>query len=488
MAACAEVTVLAQHVPVNLRDRLALLRARARVAIWRRRRLLSAATLSALVLGVVLAFADSYLQRGERLGTLDFPISCGWSSQREFTRATALLHLFEFADAEDAYRSIIARDPDCAIAHWGVAMSRLQNPLYALPSAADIEVARGSLRAGAAAPTADPRERAFLGAAAMLFDVDSRRDWAAREVAYAQAMERVVADYPQDREAKIFYALALNIAAAAGKNAGDDRAKAAELLLGVAAEAPDHPGLDHYLTYCLGHARYQPPPFPKESPAMTPPQRLLSAGFAVLVLVGFGAFVAFTSDFRAGAGTGAIGGPFALTAGDGTLVTDRSFRGQWMLIYFGYTHCPSICPTTLSSVSDALDKLGPLVAKVQPLFMTLDPERDTPAAVAEFAKAFDPRIVGLSGTPGEIAAVAKEYRAFFKKVPGESADDYWIEHSSYIYVVDPDGRYATLIADSQDSDAIAARVRELLVPPQHSEAERRPGLTETNVTAYSGDC
>ena len=220
---------------------------------------------------------------------------------------------------------------------------------------------------------------------------------------------------------------------------------------------------------------------------MAASQRFLLAVFAVLVLCGFGAFVAFTSDFRAGAGSGAIGGPFALTAGDGTIVTDRSLRGRWMLIYFGYTNCPNICPTTLSAVADALDKLGPLAGKVQPLFVTVDPERDTPAAVAEYTKAFDPRIIGLTGAPAEISAVAKEYRVFVKKVPGKTPSEYWVEHSSYLYVVGPDGSYATLIADSQDSAAIASRLSELLPPSRHSETGRRRGPTETSVAAYWGD-
>ena len=184
-----------------------------------------------------------------------------------------------------------------------------------------------------------------------------------------------------------------------------------------------------------------------------------------------------------------IGGPFALTASDGSVVTDRSFRGRWMLVYFGYTHCPNICPTTLLAISQALETLGPLAAKVQPLFVTIDPERYGPEAVGDFVKAFDPRIIGLSGHRAEIAAVAKEYRVLYKKVPGESGDEYWMEHSSYIYVNDPDGRYVTLFAGAgaQAPDEMASRLRELIAPPPQDDEQNVSGAAGTRVTVYSGN-
>jgi protein SCO1/2 len=158
----------------------------------------------------------------------------------------------------------------------------------------------------------------------------------------------------------------------------------------------------------------------------------------------------------------AFGGPFTLTASDGSTKTDESFRGRWMLVYFGYTHCPNICPMTLSAISRALDTLGPLAAKVQPVYITIDPERDTPEQMDDYTRAFDPRIVGLTGTPQAIATVANEYRVFYKKVAGQSGDDYSMMHSSYIYVMDPDGRYVTLITQSEDPTAISGRMREIL--------------------------
>jgi protein SCO1 len=157
-----------------------------------------------------------------------------------------------------------------------------------------------------------------------------------------------------------------------------------------------------------------------------------------------------------------FGGPFTLTASDGSTKTDESFRGRWMLVYFGYTHCPNICPMTLSAISRALDTLGPLGANVQPVYITIDPERDTPEQMGEYTRAFDSRIVGLTGTPQAIALVAKKYRVFYEKVAGQTRDDYSMMHSSYIYVMDPNGRYVTLITQSEDPAAIVERMRELL--------------------------
>ena len=407
---------------------------------------------------------------------LHFPISCGWQSQREFTTATSLLHLFQFADAEYAYRALVRDNPDCAMGYWGIAMSRLQNPLYLLPTEADAAAARAVLATAEMARQTSPREHAYIAAVSKLFPAGNS-GWNVRLTAYAQAMAALADAYPEDREATIFYALALNLAASPSDIASPVRTKAAELLLQTFSEQPDHPGISHYLTYCLGHEKYQPKPF--ERATMTKPvQRIVLGAFAVFALVGLGLFVALTSDLRPGAGqqTG-IGGPFVLKAGDGTVVTDRTYRGRWLLVYFGYTHCPDVCPTTLLAMSQVLQKLGPLAAKVQPLYISIDPERDTPQVMAEYVKSFDPRIVGLTGSPSEIAAVAKQYRVFYKKEPVENSTDYFMEHSAYVYVIDPGGRYVTLFSHDQteSSDQMAARLRELLTAsPSASTSAAEP--------------
>jgi protein SCO1/2 len=434
---------------------------RGRVVLWQWSRGLAAIALSALILAAVCAFATSYLAQDQRLGALNFPTSCNWQSQREFNIATSFLHLFQFADAEEIYSAITKREPDCAIAYWGVVMSRLQNPLYATPTSADVSVAQKAITAADKARYATPRERAYIAAVHMLFAQGPTFDWHSRFVAYARAMEQVATEFPQDREATIFYALALNFSAVSASSHGS-RTKAAELLLQAFSEEPNHPGISHYLTFCLGHSGYQPKPF--ERATMTKPaQRFMLGAFAFLALFGIGVFVTMTSDFRPGAGSRSeIGGPFRLTANDGRAVSDQTFRGRWMLIYFGYTHCPDICPTTLLAVSQAMQKLGPLAAKVQPIFVSIDPERDTPQVVDEFIKSFDERIVGLTGKPSEIAALAKQYRVFYKKEPVEGSDDYFMEHSSYIYVMDPEGRYVSLFAHTEEADEIASRLRVLL--------------------------
>ena len=108
-----------------------------------------------------------------------------------------------------------------------------------------------------------------------------------------------------------------------------------------------------------------------------------------------------------------VGGPFTLTAPDGATVTDQTYRGKWLLVYFGYTSCPDSCPTALFEIATALKKLGPDAARLQPIFITIDPQRDTPEVMGEYTQSFDPRIVGLTGTAQEIDAVSKAYGAYF---------------------------------------------------------------------------
>lgn len=434
-----------------------------RVAVLRRRHGLAATVLGLAVIVAASGFGASFMARDARLGVVRFPISCGWLSQRDFTTATSLLHLFQFADAEHVYAGIVRRDPGCAIAYWGVAMSRLGNPIYRLPGEVDIAAARAALAAAAAASEASPRERAYVAALGVLF-ADGEAPWSQRAAAYAAAMGALTERYRDDAEAPIFYAVALNFAAQPGNRIHAAlRAKAAEVLLAAFAAQPDHPGIDHYLTYCLGHAAYQPKPFEK-IPMSTPLHRLLLGGIALLALSGAGVFVARTVGFAPGVVQGTPGGPFLLEAAGGKRVGDASLRGRWLLIYFGYTNCPEICPTTLSAMATVLEKLGPVAAKIQPVFITIDPERDTPERADAFAKQFDPRIFGLSGSAAEVAAVAKEYRVFFRKIPGTDSSQYFMEHSSYVFLMDPQGRYVTLFTagDIESPDEMASRLRGLV--------------------------
>ena len=150
-----------------------------------------------------------------------------------------------------------------------------------------------------------------------------------------------------------------------------------------------------------------------------------------------------------------IGGPFTLTSSDGSTVTEQTYRGKWLLVYFGYTFCPNTCPTTLLEITAALERLGPDAAKLQPIFITVDPKRDTPDVMAKYTQSFDSRIVGLSGTPEQIAAVAQEYGVYYvAHKSGDSANDYTMDHSTYLYVMDPQGQFMQAF----DADTSANRI------------------------------
>ncbi len=159
-------------------------------------------------------------------------------------------------------------------------------------------------------------------------------------------------------------------------------------------------------------------------------------------------------------GTPAIGGPFTLVSTIGENVTDQSFRGKWLLIFFGYTFCPDLCPTALANVSVALEKFGAGTNQLQPLFITVDPQRDTRDVIANYLKSFDARILGLTGTQAQIDNVLKEYRVYAALEKSEtSGNDYLVSHSAYIYLMDPEGKFVNVIEGKEDGDAIAAWLR-----------------------------
>ena len=165
----------------------------------------------------------------------------------------------------------------------------------------------------------------------------------------------------------------------------------------------------------------------------------------------------------AAAAGGGVGGPFTLTNGDGKPVTDRDFRGKFMLVYFGYTFCPDVCPTTLSDVTGALEKMGAAADRVQPVFISVDPARDTPEVVRQYVSAFTPRLQGLTGTPDQIAAVAKAYHVYYATHDARpGATDYTVDHSSILYVMGPDGQFIGVIRADSGPEAIARDLTELI--------------------------
>jgi protein SCO1 len=200
---------------------------------------------------------------------------------------------------------------------------------------------------------------------------------------------------------------------------------------------------------------------------MTKSKSLLIGILGFLVIAGL---LVFASGLWPGSGSSglpsiAIGGPFALETADGTTVTDKTYRDKWQLVYFGYTLCPDACPTALNEIAGALQQLGPLADKVQPLFITVDPQRDTPAVIGDYVRNFDPRIVGLTGSPEAIAAVAKAYKVYYAvHRTGNGPDDYLMDHSGFVYLMDPEGRFVRVLSGETSAHAMADKLRPFLSP------------------------
>lgn len=156
-------------------------------------------------------------------------------------------------------------------------------------------------------------------------------------------------------------------------------------------------------------------------------------------------------------GTAAVGGPFTLVDQDGRTVTDKNFRGATHLVFFGFTHCPDVCPTTLQQISDVLAALGPKAKDMKVAFVTVDPERDDPASLKTYLSSFDPRITGLTGTPEQVAATEKAYRAYARKVPDKNGD-YVMEHTAIVYVMDAQNRFVGALDLSRPPEQTAAEL------------------------------
>lgn len=181
------------------------------------------------------------------------------------------------------------------------------------------------------------------------------------------------------------------------------------------------------------------------------------AAFLLVLIAGAGGWLYLSHD--AAQTVGGIGGRFTLTDGAGHTVTDRDLRGRYLLVYFGYTFCPDVCPTTLTAVAGALDRLGKRAERLQPLFITVDPLRDTPKVVRDYAAAFSPRILGLTGTPEQIANVARAYRVYYaRRRTGEGPDDYTMDHSSILYLMGPQGQFIAPIPADEPAERMAADI------------------------------
>jgi protein SCO1/2 len=181
------------------------------------------------------------------------------------------------------------------------------------------------------------------------------------------------------------------------------------------------------------------------------------AGAAMLALTENGSGRAVATSGKA-----LIGGPFTLIDQHGKTVTDRDFRGRFMLVFFGFTHCPDICPAELQVMSQSLETLGPEAADVVPIFITLDPERDTQAVMADYVKNFGTRFVALTGSSEAVAAAAKAYRIAYAKFQEQNAGDYSIDHSAFVYLMGKDGEYVTHFAYGTPAEKMTETLRRYL--------------------------
>jgi protein SCO1 len=162
-------------------------------------------------------------------------------------------------------------------------------------------------------------------------------------------------------------------------------------------------------------------------------------------------------------GQALVGGPFSLIDHNGRRVTDKDFLGRPILVFFGFTFCPDICPSGLQVIAAALDKLGPKAERIVPLFITIDPERDTPEQLKSYLASFHPKLVGLSGTVAEITDVAKKYRVYFKKIKDEkSSADYTMDHSTIVYLMDAKGQFVAHFSHSTSADKLSEGLGKLL--------------------------
>ncbi|MBV9150554.1 MAG: SCO family protein [Alphaproteobacteria bacterium] len=198
----------------------------------------------------------------------------------------------------------------------------------------------------------------------------------------------------------------------------------------------------------------------------TPRFALMAIALAGLLVVAAGVLLAMAlrDGPRGVAGTAlanAIGGPFQLIDQNGKPVSDAELKGKWQLVFFGYTHCPDTCPTALNEISLALDQLGKKRQDVEVVFITVDPDRDTPDVLKSYVQSFDAPIIALTGSPEAIKQAAKAYRVFYAKHPRPDGD-YDMDHSAVIYVMNPEGRFTASFTPDSTADAIVQRLQKLI--------------------------
>ena len=193
------------------------------------------------------------------------------------------------------------------------------------------------------------------------------------------------------------------------------------------------------------------------------PKLIFASVMIVLAVIAAGFSLSLRYDGPKGSGTATIGGPFTLINQKGETVTEKTYAGKYMLMFFGFTFCKDVCPTELQVMTAALAQMGADADKIIPIIVSVDPERDTPEVMATYVSSFDKRLQGLTGSSEQVAAIAKAYHVFYKKVPDPNdPKDYEMDHSSILYVMGPDGKFLKHFTYSTDAKALAQDLEKVL--------------------------
>jgi cytochrome oxidase Cu insertion factor (SCO1/SenC/PrrC family) len=189
---------------------------------------------------------------------------------------------------------------------------------------------------------------------------------------------------------------------------------------------------------------------------------IIILGAVFIGAIGTGIWIVTSARQGGEAGSSLVGGPFQLTDHTGRSVTEGDFSSAHKIVYYGYTFCPDVCPTGLTVITEALDLLGPKASKVKPLFITVDPERDTVAVMADYHQHFHPSFSNLTGTPAQIAEVARVYRVFYQKADDEGSSDYLMDHSAVTYLMAPGGGFLAHFGPETTPEQLAETLRNVL--------------------------
>lgn len=195
------------------------------------------------------------------------------------------------------------------------------------------------------------------------------------------------------------------------------------------------------------------------------PKLILAAGLILLSVLLAALALTTVKPAQMGTGTALIGGPFSMLNEKGETVTEKTYAGKYMLLFFGFTNCGDICPAELQVMSAAFAEMGSISDQITPIFVTVDPERDTASVMASYVKNFHPRLVGLTGTPEQVAAFAKIYHIYYQKVPDpKNPTDYEMDHSSILYLMAPDGKFIKHFPYTTDAKGLAEALKKVLQP------------------------